>query len=104
MNLGGKGQTSHFSRSPGSSYNTLTDEEYSAGRILSLSNLTLNQTFIHCRNTIYHEFQAVPAPKPSIQHPPSMKHISNPTQSLIYNFNLRHMYATDSNQYLKEKV
>ena len=28
---------------------------------------------------------------------------SNPTQSLIHNFNFRCMYAMDSNQYLKEK-
>ena len=75
MNLGGKGQTSHFSRSPGSSYNTLMDEEYPASRIWSCSNITLNRTFIHCRNTIYHKFQAVPASKLSIQCPPSTRHI-----------------------------
>ena len=56
-------------RPPGSSYNTLMDKEYSAGRSSSCSNLALNRTLIHCRTTIYCKFQGIPASKPNIQYP-----------------------------------
>ena len=90
----------------GSSYNTFTDEGYPASRISSCLNL--NESLYIVETQYIPQILSSSSFKTQYPVPPGYEQYfktrnSNPTQPLTHIFNFRHMYAIDSNQYLKEK-